>query len=650
MRLTAVVFLVIMTIVTSKAFILPGTPEQLTIMDHEQNQETAALAAVGEQGLEHLGKPITSMPFAGTIGLNIYRVQGRKGHHGSRSLYQFTPAAILDMSTITQWYSGVNSQHFVGFRVQMWNETIQQAVASHLSQLTGRKIRTYQVQSVPFDRVVLKAHSGDDERYQTAYPWIPYTETVGFSLPCYDKIECHQLAEQLKNEPQLFDRFRLAYSIDSRRRTETKDVKVTQDMMTETNPLFSQISKRFSRTSEILLTVNDAQRLLWNAVSDIVRHNFQDEPEAVIPRESHKIIFDQLEKAIVAAKVTISTAEDARWSTVYWEDPVSRPDAIARSLNERKRQLIRHDELGSYFGSHQQTISPEDWKSQTQEAIDDLYEQNKDLVTFNGDRFVPKPIQLYRIKLVALREHRFWKDLDHIEVPYHPRVDMTGRIIHDDGSTSSMALVLPSSSDVDDDDFRGESDDKKSVISRLIAGETLIVRLKNARTGEYLYPGRDEFSQDVKRRRVFTWRNKDEPLGPWAEWRLTGLWRAGIFRVRFTSLRYPGEYLYPSADELSYDKERRRVFTWRQSSNPEDVHTWADGAADWLLDTYRVNTEQFTNRYALFNPKRREYLYVAPDQLALDETRHRVFTWRGAENEVWAGLKNQWDIEVVRSL
>ena len=177
-----------------------------------------------------------------------------------------------------------------------------------------------------------------------------------------------------------------------------------------------------------------------------------------------------------------------------------------------------------------------------------------------------------------------------------------------------------------------ESEDNKSVISRLIAGQILIVRLKNARTGEYLYPGRDEFTQDAKRRRVFTWRNKDEPLGIWAEWRLTGLWRAGIFRVRFTSLRYPGEYLYPSADEFSYDKDRRRVFTWRQISKPEDVHTWADGAADWLLDTYRVNTEQFPSRYALFNPKRREYLYVAPDQLALDDTRHRVFTWRGPEN------------------
>ncbi|XP_057380827.1 uncharacterized protein LOC130703361 [Daphnia carinata] len=641
-----VIFFVIMTMVTAKAFILPGTPEQLTIMDHEQNQETTAV--VDEHGLEHLGKPFTTMPFTGTIGLNIYRVQGRKSHHGSRSLYQFTPAAILDMSTITQWYSGVNSQHNVGFRVQMWNETIQQAVASHLSQITGRKIRTYQVQSIPFDRVMLKTHSDDDERYQTAYPWVPYTETVGFSLPCFYKIECQQLAEQLKNEPNLFDRFKLAYSIDSRRRTETKNIKVTQEMMTQTNQLFSQISKRFTRTSEILLTVNDAHRLLWNAVSDIVRQNFQDEPEAVIPRESHKIIFDQLEKATVAAKLTISTAEDARWSTVYWEDPLSRPDAIARSLNERKRQLLRHDELGSDFGSHQETISSKDWKSQTQEAIDDLYEQNKDLVTFNGERFVPKPIQLYRIKLIAIREHRIWKDVDHIEVPYHPRVELTGPIIHA-GSTSSMAL-LPLPSDVDHDDFREESDDKQSVISRLISGQTLIVRLKNARTGEYLYPGSDEFSQDAKRRRVFTWRNKDEPLGPWAEWRLTGLWRAGIFRVRFTSLRYPGEYLYPSADEFSYDKERRRVFTWRQSSNPEDVHTWADGAADWLLDTYRVNTEQFPNRYALFNPKRREYLYVAPDQLALDETRHRVFTWRGAENEVWVGLKNQWDVEIVRSL
>ena len=188
---------------------------------------------------------------------------------------------------------------------------------------------------------------------------------------------------------------------------------------------------------------------------------------------------------------------------------------------------------------------------------------------------------------------------------------------------------------------------KKSVISRLIDGQTLVVRLKNARSGEYLYPGSDNLSHDAKRRRVFTWRNKDEVVGPWAEWRLTGMWRAGTFRVRFTSVRFPGEYLYPATDDLSYDKDRRRVFTWRQISNPEDVHLWADGAADWLLDTYRVNTELHPHRYALFNLKRREYLYVARDQLALDDTRRRVFTWRGPENDVWAEMKNQWDIEIV---
>lgn len=157
-------------------------------------------------------------------------------------------------------------------------------------------------------------------------------------------------------------------------------------------------------------------------------------------------------------------------------------------------------------------------------------------------------------------------------------------------------------------------------------------------------------SHDSKRRRVFTWRNTNEPTGTWAEWRLTGLWRAGTFRIRITTVRFPGEYLYPSSDEFTYDKERRRVFTWRQSSKPEDVHLWADGAADWLLDTYRVNTDAYPNRYTLFNLKRREYLYAAPDRLALDETRRRVFTWRGTDNEVWTELKNQWDIQVVRSV
>ncbi|XP_046643254.1 uncharacterized protein LOC124328506 [Daphnia pulicaria] len=637
---------------SSRAFILPGTPEQTNIANEYQ---TAESAEAGEnqiaKDLEHfLGKPLTTMSFAGTTRLNIYRVQGRKNYH-SKSLYQFSPAAILDSSSITHWYSGVNSQLYFGFRVQMWNETIQQAVATHLTRVTGKKVRTYQVESIPFDRVILTRSSDveEDGRYHMAQPMIPYTQTVGFSLACYDKAECQQLAEQFSKEPEQFDKFKVAYSMDSRRETETKIVQVTQSMLTQTNQLFSQISQRFPRTNEILLSVGDAQRLLWRAISDIVRESFGEQPEAIVRRDSRQKIYDQLEKVVVAAKLTISTADDAKWPTVYWEDPLSRPDAIARSLNERKRHLVHHDDDNFDVQEEQQQQSSSDWKTRSKEAIDALYDQHKEFVSFDGEKFVPKPIQLYRIKLNAIREGRVWKDLGRLEVNYHAGAEMTGPIIHSASTSYSLGLVLPASAELEEE-IPNNCEEKKSVISRLIDGQILIVRIKNARTGEYLYPGRDEFSQDAKRRRVFTWRNKDEPLGLWAEWRLTGLWKAGVFRVRFTSLRFPHEYLYPSTDEFSYDKDRRRVFTWRQYSKPEDVHTWADGAADWLLDTYRVNTEQFPNRYALFSPKRREYLYVAPDQLALDETRHRVFTWRGPENEVWVGLKNQWDIEVVRSL
>lgn len=447
-------FLALTIFASSGAFIIPGTPEQISIGDeHHQTSESAVSAGNNKiaKDLEHsLGIPLTTMSFAGTSGINVYRMQGRKNYH-SKYLYQFSPAAILDSSTITQWYSGVNSQHYFGFRVQMWNETIQQAVASHLTRVTGRKVRTYQVQSMPFDRVIL-TRTGDeveDERFQIAQPWVPYTQTVGFGLACFDKSECQQLVEQFKNEPEKFDKFKLAYSIDSRRQTENRAIQVTQSMLTQTNQLFSQISKRFTKTSEILLTVSDAQRLLWHAVSDICRENFRDQPEAIVPRELHKIIYDHLEKATVAAKLTISTADDAKWSTVYWEDPLSRPDAIARSLNERKRHLLRHDvEMDDDFDVREDELhdnqqvsgSSRDWKMRAKEAIDALYEQNKDLVTFNGDKFVPKPIQLYKIKLNAIRENRIWKDLGRIEVSYHPEVDMTGPIIH-----SSLGLILPPS-------------------------------------------------------------------------------------------------------------------------------------------------------------------------------------------------------------
>ncbi len=447
-RWTALLVFLATIVVSTKAFLLPGAP----VVDESQQHQTANLR---QNPLADLGEPYTSFSYAGTT-VNIYRIAFRKTHHDNfrgygsqnlgfggfyrrQALYQFEPVAILDRSTVDSWYSGVNGQHVFGFQLQLWNETLRHAAATHLSQFTGQTVRSHQVQSIPFDKVILKTIGGHDERYQTAHSWIPYTQTVAFTVPCFDRAECHEVAQELKTNPGQFAHFRLAYSTDGSRRTETKtiDVKSTS-VITQSSKLLSKIMNRYPRSAEVLLTAADAQNLLWNAVSDIVHNNFQHQPEAVVTREAHKIIYDQLEKAVVAGKLSLA-ADDTKWSTVFWEDPLSRPDAIARSLNERRRHLHRTEEFDD---DHQQQTDSSDWKDETKETINELYEQHKEHVTFNGEKYAPKATQVFRIKLNVIRERNVPQELTNLQVPYHPTADLTAPIVHD-GPYYSMGLIVP---------------------------------------------------------------------------------------------------------------------------------------------------------------------------------------------------------------
>ena len=221
----------------------------------------------------------TTFPYARTT-VNIYRLPFRPSVTIFTPLplqqtgavgYQFEQVAILDLSTVDSWYSGVNNQHVLGFQLHMWNETLHYTDAAHHTQFTGYTVRPHQVQSIPFDKVILKT-SGDSQRWQTAQSWMPYTQTVAFTLACLN--DCRQLAEEFKTDSALISLISGGW-----RRTENKLIDVQS--ITESSQLLNNINSRYPRSAEVLLTFAEAQQLLWKAVSAIVHSNFQDEPGGV---------------------------------------------------------------------------------------------------------------------------------------------------------------------------------------------------------------------------------------------------------------------------------------------------------------------------------------------------------------------------------
>ena len=186
-----------------------------------------------------------------------------------------------------------------------------------------------------------------------------------------------------------------------------------------------------------------------------------------------------------------------------------------------------------------------------------------------------------------------------------------------------------------------------SVLNQLMTGKSLIVRLRNVHTGEYLYAAADDQARDAQRRSVFTWRLKNETVGSWADWKMTGSFTQGSFHVHLSTRKYGDELLFvPDEEKYLYDKDpvvRRYVYTWRHlaAALPDD------GSADWYLEPDFPQKEPSVNRYALLNVKSNEYIY--PLLKMKDVYRRPLITWGGPSSSfvVFGNLYALWDVEII---
>ena len=172
-------------------------------------------------------------------------------------------------------------------------------------------------------------------------------------------------------------------------------------------------------------------------------------------------------------------------------------------------------------------------------------------------------------------------------------------------------------------------------------GETLLVTLRNAQQGERLYAESSEYAKDAQHRSVFTCRDKEES-GTKFQWKLSGVYTNGMFRVRLASTQQDGEKLFaPTEDAYMMDSQRRFVYTASGDSS-----ALPDEAFHWLLEAdSAINQSPISNRYTLVNALSGEVLYSPDDDMAKDNWRRNVFTWTGHRADLEKN-KSLWDIEI----
>ena len=183
------------------------------------------------------------------------------------------------------------------------------------------------------------------------------------------------------------------------------------------------------------------------------------------------------------------------------------------------------------------------------------------------------------------------------------------------------------------------------VIDEMMAEKSLIVRLKNVNTGEYLYAADNTFVKDNKRRPIFTWRDKNTKLGDWTDWKMRGFKDdEGKLKIELIPMKYKNEPLFAAMRVEDIVKKRRSVYTLR----PGETNDFP-GTEHWTLETNNIDKAKHPNRYILSNAALYEYLYSPEDTHAFDRERRNAFTWavKNSEKEFAETDTHMWDIEII---
>lgn len=192
--------------------------------------------------------------------------------------------------------------------------------------------------------------------------------------------------------------------------------------------------------------------------------------------------------------------------------------------------------------------------------------------------------------------------------------------------------------------------DAETVLEKLQAGKTLIVRLKSYYLDQYLYAEADQFNKNDQLRTVFTCRSYRDPKeGNWASWKMTRNYTPfGNMSVRLASVEYNNELLVNKLGIDSYvtsSGERRYVYTLRDETilSPENENA--------MVDWYMVaDPSGVPNRYYFRSYFIDELLYVPNPSFAIDSERLHVLTWvsQGGIADFSSDFAQLlWDIEIV---
>ena len=403
---------------------------------------------------------VDSMPYMST-NINIYKSL----RSATEECYYFAPKNLLICNSATYEYSKSSGwKHATRFTIEMWDEQMRATVVNYLrsreSNTNNPTIQHCNVRVIPFEEVKLVAL---DFAYKMPTYWTSVGQSpqvVSLSLTCDSQSAAEELTRDVRQHRSYFRHFKLLLRLKQDTRKQPIVIRV-EDILA--GNMMTTLRQRFG--NQVLLTADDEEKLVMESTTRVLAETFNSETAQIVETE----IAEKITRLISSREFIIDERSEV-WNSVLWNDDNYRPDKLANSLNlnEAYYELYVTDNVNKMnfpidfektllakiaFNKLAANLNIDLSNTESQSSLEfgKFCEEIKNHLDWNGERFVPEPLNLARIYLVHDSKRVLKVRIDFlttaINVPYisdNPLVEQPVRRWNDEFLTNPTVDLLSS--------------------------------------------------------------------------------------------------------------------------------------------------------------------------------------------------------------
>ena len=214
--------------------------------------------------------------------------------------HYFMPVNVLLPDSAECIFNKFTNENELRFSIEFWNDDLRQRIVEHLNDSEG--IASAKVAVIPFEQVMLTT-TKPSQYYRPTNSWVPYRgqKSMNFSL-IFDSItKCRELQDHTRSNPQDSHHFRLMFNVaatNSRSRIALISVHSIRK-----GSLFGKLEQKFPNADSVLLTAEDANRLLSESTAKVKVDIFDD---TEVPNPSSEArIYEMLDQLLIDSREII---------------------------------------------------------------------------------------------------------------------------------------------------------------------------------------------------------------------------------------------------------------------------------------------------------------------------------------------------------